>query len=846
MKLQKTKGNKAETLNVTNKKEFTVDTSNQMIVSILRDKLYSNKVAAVCREVASNSRDANREAGRGDTPVLITISETSILNDGMSISFKDSGIGISPSRIDNVFLKYGSSTKRDSNSQTGGFGIGAKTPFAYTNEFVISTVSEENGKRLHTVYQALISNENGQETSQLLTVSSNETTEETGTEIIVPIQEVHLNEFIEECRKATMLWDVQPKIMYNDNNVSTEIHNLIKEEDFKVIYGKYNSGIFDEHQDGLFLQVDGIPYSINDSQIGRVSHTAKTNLVESHTSQMYTRYYYENTGRNTVLIFNTGELTMSASREAIEYTEDNVEKIMAKLQTAEDHIKKLIIDDFNSQKTILDKITTFNSYSEGEGSAEWINKSDDLKLKNYFKKFGARDVIKEAHPDYANYGTIKKISDNAIDFYKIKKHDRFSFSKKNKINGIRPCTDFIQNNLFVMKRAGESNAYAKNLTLQTMMENKDKDAVVFLTGISFYETEGKKWSNPFTDMLKEAGVNVIQYADVERTKVERTYSGGGSTKPKNLGTLYGRYIQGTSSFGYRPFSISKLKMEYDKVENVITDFDFTNEDNNKVVFIPCGIYAELKDLDKKNYSVESAIQKTNINHYEVMTQETQSDGSVEEVSCRPSYNQAIYLLCKYNYKVAMVKGEDLHKFENDKSIIVGLNKAFKDLTKNKEFRKDLVSKNRQEIINDVNQFYKGSHYHDKYCKSQFYKDVIMLGGLDISKQKTPVNEVTTMKDRSNLYAGACLNELSKKFSKTIKGRDYTNYLTMDKIDSAIEKVKTNHPLIHYLYEQVDTTSNWSFSEYDKYDKTGDNVIQKGLEMMRGKVHNMVKVELDKK
>ena len=842
MKLQKAQGNKAETLNVTNKKEFTVDTSNQMIVSILRDKLYSNKVAAVCREVASNSRDANREAGRKETPVIITITNNSLLNEGMSISFKDSGIGTTPSRIDNVFLKYGSSTKRDSNNQTGGFGIGAKTPFAYTNEFLISTISEENGKRLHNIYQALISNENGQETSQLLTVSSKETTEETGTEIIVPIQDMHLSEFIEECHKATILWDVQPEIIVEGENVSKTVNSLIKEDGFKVIYGNFNSGMFDVNFDGVFIQVDGIPYNINHNQLGRVSYEAKKDYEDSYLSNMYTRYYHENTSRNTVLTFDTGELTMSASREAIEYTEDNVDKIMDKLQSAEEHIKKLILDDFNSKKTLLDKITTYNSYSLGGGHQRWFNGNDDEKLSDYLKKFGAKSVIKEEQPEYNDYGNIKKISNNAIDFYKINKNDRFSFSKKNKINGVTPCKNFINDNLFVMKRAGESNAYAKNLTLQTMIENKGKDAVIFLTGISFYETENKKWSNPFTDMLKEAGVNVIQYADVERTKVTRTYSGGGSAKPKNLGTLYGRYIQGTSSYGYRPFNISKLKMEYDKVEKVVTDFDFTNEDNNKVVFIPCGIYAELKDLDKQRYCVESAIKKTNINHYEVTLKEEGLE-SETKVVC---YIRAIYLLCKYNYRVAMVKGEDLSKFENDKSIIVGLNKAFSDLTKNKQFRKDLVSKNRQEIINDVNQFHKGSHYNDKYCKSQFYKDMIMLGGLDISKQKTPVKKVETVNDRSSLYASTCLNELSKKFAKTIKGRDYTNYLTMEKIDASIEKVKTSHPLIHYLYEQVDTTSNWSFSEYDKYDKTGNEVTEKGLEMMRRKVHNMVKVELDKK
>ena len=86
MKLQKLKSDTTKTLNVKSKKEFTVDTSNQMIVSILRDKLYSNKIGAVCREVASNSRDANRESGNPQTPVIINISsDGSILEDGISI-----------------------------------------------------------------------------------------------------------------------------------------------------------------------------------------------------------------------------------------------------------------------------------------------------------------------------------------------------------------------------------------------------------------------------------------------------------------------------------------------------------------------------------------------------------------------------------------------------------------------------------------------------------------------------------------------------------------------------------------------------------------------------------------
>lgn len=842
MKLQKLKSDTTQTLNVSTKKEFTVDTSNQMIVSILRDKLYSNKIAAVCREVASNSRDANREGGNVKVPVIINISNDGLLDEGMSISFKDSGVGISPSRIDNVFLKYGSSTKRDSNSQTGGFGIGAKTPFAYTNEFLISTVSEENGKRLHNVYQAVISNEGGQEVSQLLLVSSNETTESTGTEIIIPIQDRDESEFVSECLKATILWDIQPEIIVNGENKMEEIKNLIEKDSFKVIYGKYNSDLFDTKQDGLILQIDGIPYNLNVSQVGRVDSQIQTHIESSRILDMKTRYYYENTHRNTVLTFDTGELTLSASREEIEYTKSNIDKIYEKFQNAESCIEEMIMDDFNSIDSTLGKIGLYNFYRNHSGTdnTRWFNLELKGMLQDYFKKYGAYKIVEQYNPEYKNYGNIKEMSDRQMDFFLINSGDRFSFSKKNKINGLRPDIGTVKDHLFVLKTLGENNAYAKNITLQNKVTEEGKSGVIFMNGLNYLDVD-RKMENAFLDLLKETGVEVILYSEVERAKVQRNYSSTGVKKDVSLGSIYARRIISNGGWNNGLYS-SKLKMQYNKKEKFITDFDFRNDTDAKNVIIPIGIYADLKDLDKVRMSIHSTIckcERKNINKFAIKDTENE-EGELETVG----YEHTCKLLCAYGYNLIFVKKSDIQNISNDKSVIIGLTKASKDLMKNKNFIKDLVNNSRVSTIKEVSKFAKGSHSYDIYFKNEMNKKMLLVGGLDITKLKTPMKEIEVKSEANRLFRGSALAELSIQLSNKVKGRDFSGYLTQEKIDDVLDSMIKTHPLLHFLHSELENASRWKCNEYDVVDEEGE-VIKEGTVLMQEQLMKLIDKELKK-
>jgi hypothetical protein len=93
------------------------------ILSILRDKLYSNKVLAVIREYSTNAYDAHVEAGIPDRPIEVTL--PSRLDSTLSI--RDYGIGLTEEDVRNIYAMYGASTKRSSNAFTGQLGLGCLT-----------------------------------------------------------------------------------------------------------------------------------------------------------------------------------------------------------------------------------------------------------------------------------------------------------------------------------------------------------------------------------------------------------------------------------------------------------------------------------------------------------------------------------------------------------------------------------------------------------------------------------------------------------------------------------------------------------------------------------------------
>ena len=113
---------KSEIIGKTVTQQFDIG-DQAMIIEFMSKTIYSNPLKIVVQEYISNARDAHIEIGKGDIPVKVKLPNRF----DPTLSFRDFGPGISPDRMKNVFIRYGVSTKRNNNNESGSFGLGAKS-----------------------------------------------------------------------------------------------------------------------------------------------------------------------------------------------------------------------------------------------------------------------------------------------------------------------------------------------------------------------------------------------------------------------------------------------------------------------------------------------------------------------------------------------------------------------------------------------------------------------------------------------------------------------------------------------------------------------------------------------
>lgn len=372
--------------------KFGISSSEDLvyIFDILRSKLYSNKIAAVVREYSTNAADANVENGMRDRPVTITAPTR------MSPEFKvrDYGRGLSEDDIRNVYCMYGRSTKRNSNEYTGQLGLGSKSGFAYGDSFTI--VSYKDGRK-HT-YTAYIDETR---LGSIAKISESETTEESGIEIVIPVNISDISSFEKEIIKAVKYFKVKPNVV--------NISNLAFQSDQKQLISGSGWVIYEE-QNG---QYDNRAVAI----MGNIGYPIN---IQTLTNSNY--------GANALttpicIEFAIGELSISANREELEYNDTTKKTILNRVKKIEAEVTANAEAKIKSCANIIEARRTYASYNRHlsyiiNGKIKWNGisiTSSNLDINTSFCSArlytpnGKSEIVNHIFLDKTNYRGVDEI-----------------------------------------------------------------------------------------------------------------------------------------------------------------------------------------------------------------------------------------------------------------------------------------------------------------------------------------------------------------------------------------------------------------------------------------------------
>jgi hypothetical protein len=350
-----------------------------MLMYILRSRIYSDALGSMVREVISNARDANMEAGSNE-PVRIVFPDHDYGTSELCVS--DSGCGISEERMRHVFVMFCKSTKRQSTKEIGGFGLGCKTPFAYGDSFIVETVYDrvgladfaEDGQHVQLGYAESdrarlekLSQEGKCVTAATLTtrikqvwyhfldktggsgytlLSTDSTDEPTGTTIKVPVKDPTAT-FVAAVKHVAKWWDVKPttslpivwetiEVAFEGTTPSGRRWALTKRE--RLPDGTLAPAVRE-------FVVSGVPYRVN------------TSVFDGDEESELLR-------NGVAVFFGQAEVPVTASREDVDYNPASIEFFASVLR--EVHTDALAtVEEF--KKTLTPSQMALFAYRSGVG-----------------------------------------------------------------------------------------------------------------------------------------------------------------------------------------------------------------------------------------------------------------------------------------------------------------------------------------------------------------------------------------------------------------------------------------------------------------------------------------------
>ena len=273
---------------------------------VLSDALYSDKPGAIIRELTCNAWDSHVAAGTTDQKVEICL--PTIIHPEFYV--RDFGTGLSDEDVMGLYTTYFQSTKSGSNLFTGALGLGSKSPFCYTDNFLVE--SFQNGTlRKYQVYLS-------EDIPSMLPMGSEATDQPNGMKISFAVPEKDHRLFVTAAERQLFMFKGKTTYQSNFASMSRYVGTnvLIDDDDFTISQEanqrhSYNSAATSSE---LFASMGNVLYRVD------------PDLVMPNDSKIK--------GIKMIMKFGMGEIDFAASRENLSYKPRTVEAIKAKLAKA--------------------------------------------------------------------------------------------------------------------------------------------------------------------------------------------------------------------------------------------------------------------------------------------------------------------------------------------------------------------------------------------------------------------------------------------------------------------------------------------------------------------------------
>lgn len=332
--------------------KYTFDPDNMRHIAAILREMYSDPVLAVVREYCANAVDAHVFAGKANTPIDIVVPT----RENPVFEVRDFGNGLSDDEVKKLLFGYASSgdEKRTSNELIGGFGIGAKSGYAVTDQFKF--ISRHKG-----IQSTWLCYRDQDDDCRAKKVGECPTVFDDGLEVSIPVPMDLIDDFHKAIASAFVFYKVKPNLISATPELRIAVNRDIPKSTFSGSVtiidkdGNKANGTWDfiENAEHFFkpFETSKYRYSYERSSypknfvvMGQIAYPLDFSKIDM-SDKPFTGY---------ILRVPIGSLQLAPSREALSYTARVKETLKGVIQVTLDTVEKQIQGKLSSASSSHD------------------------------------------------------------------------------------------------------------------------------------------------------------------------------------------------------------------------------------------------------------------------------------------------------------------------------------------------------------------------------------------------------------------------------------------------------------------------------------------------------------